>query len=202
MPTQRVVQLWTPDPALNAANARRRPLTPCSHLLELQRRSAAEGDHGPTVTRFHKPAPLPSHHNTRAHVEVASLLDLCAQAILLHHQRQRTTRKSSPTAQHNAPSSGRHHRWTEQKREASLSVVAAVEFDMDLLPRELRAYLSEHWLCVVCQRPTRGHTHHSHHNKSHANYPGWCPACVQRASSLPSHCGAGRRGRTKIVVFR
>jgi hypothetical protein len=216
MPTQRVVQLWTPDPALNATNVRRRPLTPCSHLLELQRRSAEE-DHGSTVTRFRKPVPPPSHHNTKAHVEVASLLDICAQAILLHQHRQRTTRKSSPTAHHNAPSSGRHHHWAQQKQEASLSVVATTgQFDMDLLPRELRAYLSEHWLCVVCQRPTRGqlksHTHNSHHDKGRpgANYPGWCPACVQRASSLPrGHCGAWVMwvGRTKanacvVVVFR
>jgi hypothetical protein len=77
-------------------------------------------------------------------------------------------------------------------------VATTVEFDMDLLPRELRAYLSEHWLCVVCQRPTRGHTHSSHHNKSHANYPGWCPACVQRACISPRSLCRSWRAELKL----
>jgi hypothetical protein len=62
--------------------------------------------------------------------------------------------------------------------------VGAEPLNVELLPCELRAYLSEHWMCVVCQRPTR-HQQSQHNNnangaRSGANYPGWCRSCVQR----------------------
>jgi hypothetical protein len=32
------------------------------------------------------------------------------------------------------------------------SHLAAVAFDVDMLPDEIRTYLAEHWACVVCRR--------------------------------------------------
>jgi hypothetical protein len=75
---------------------------------------------------------------------VPTLLDICARAILLH--------------QH----------LVERRREDLALSANRLELNLELLPRELRSYLKEHYLCNICRRPSRG-----------CNGHGWCPSCVQ-----------------------